>query len=197
MRDPRVAIRRGVPRRGSVRARSVRSQPVEPDRRSLRLSGTSGFRFGMRLGRAGRFGRPARKLFPFFGLLAPNGPLRRTENPRVGGSIPPLATTPNFLKRNGFPASPADYRRPRGRKSADHRTIGNRVDASAGSTRQCGRRVRRRSRCGTVASGVAAWGALGRRPWRPPWPGGRASLAGAGMRLQRKPTPVLAKASTA
>ena len=35
---------------------------------------------------------------------------QRTENPRVGGSIPPLATTPNFLKRKGFPASPADYR---------------------------------------------------------------------------------------
>ena len=45
-----------------------------------------------------------------------------TENPRVGGSIPPLATTPNFLKRMGFPASPADYRRRGGRKSADHRT---------------------------------------------------------------------------
>jgi hypothetical protein len=45
-----------------------------------------------------------------------------TENPRVGGSIPPLATTSNFLKRNGFPASPADYRGQRGRKSTDHRT---------------------------------------------------------------------------
>ena len=32
------------------------------------------------------------------------------ENPRVGGSIPPLATTSNFFKRMGFPASPADYR---------------------------------------------------------------------------------------
>ena len=72
-----------------------------------------------RLGRAGRLGRPRRKPFPVFGLLAPSGALRRTENPRVGGSIPPLATTPNFLKRNGFPASPADYRRA---KSADHRT---------------------------------------------------------------------------
>ena len=62
---------------------------------------------------------------------------QRTENPRVGGSIPPLATTPNFLKRNGFPASPADYRRPRGRKSADHRTIGNRV-GRAGPRRGAG-----------------------------------------------------------
>jgi len=30
---------------------------------------------------------------------------------RVGGSIPPLATTPTFLKRMGFSPSPADYRR--------------------------------------------------------------------------------------
>ena len=55
----------------------------------------------------------------------------------------------------------------RGRKSADHRTPGNRVDASAGSTRQCGQRVRRRSCCGTVASGVDAWGELAGRAWRP------------------------------
>jgi len=49
-------------------------------------------------------------------------------------------------------------------------SIGNRVDASAGSTRQCGQqRVRRRSRCGTVASGVDAWGAPAGRAWRPSW----------------------------
>src|SRR5688572_10330812 len=34
---------------------------------------------------------------------------------------------------------------------------------------------------GPPLPGVPAWGALGRRPWPPPWPGGRASLAGAGM----------------
>ena len=48
------------------------------------------------LGRAGRFGRPNRKPCPVFDLLTPNRALRRTENPRVGGSIPPLATTPNL-----------------------------------------------------------------------------------------------------
>ena len=41
---------------------------------------------------------------------------QRTENPRVGGSIPPLATTYKFLKRNGFPASPSDHRRAAGPK---------------------------------------------------------------------------------
>jgi hypothetical protein len=30
------------------------------------------------------------------GLAAPKRGLRRTENPRVGGSIPPLATTSNW-----------------------------------------------------------------------------------------------------
>jgi hypothetical protein len=33
------------------------------------------------------------------GLAAPKRGLRRTENPRVGGSIPPLATTPNWSVR--------------------------------------------------------------------------------------------------
>ncbi len=64
---------------------------------------------------------------------------QRTENPRVGGSIPPLATTPNFLKRNGFPASPADYRRARGRKidrPSDYRKSGR----SGEFTTRCGRR---------------------------------------------------------
>ncbi len=121
------------------------------------------------LGREGRFGRPAGKLLPVLGLATAKRALRCTENPRVGGSIPPLATTPNFLKRMSFPASPADYRRPPGPKPADHRTSGNRVDASAGSRRRCGRRVRRRPRCGTVASGVGARGAPAGRAWRPPW----------------------------
>jgi hypothetical protein len=31
------------------------------------------------------------------------------ENPRVGGSIPPLATTFTSMNRKRFPASPVDY----------------------------------------------------------------------------------------
>jgi hypothetical protein len=92
-----------------------------------------------RLGRAGRFGRGARKLLLVFRLATPNRALRRTENPRVGGSIPPLATIPTFLKRNGFPASPADYRGQRGRKidrPSDFVILG----LSRGSAARCGRR---------------------------------------------------------
>jgi hypothetical protein len=40
-----------------------------------------------RLGRAARFGRPSGNSSPVFALLAPNRPLRCTENPRVDGSI--------------------------------------------------------------------------------------------------------------
>ena len=136
------------------------------------------------LGRAGRFGRPRRNPFRLFGLVAPNRALRRTENPRVGGSIPPLATTPNFLKRNGFPASPADYRRPLGAemgRPSDCRKSGR----SHEFTTPCGRRTgdletwnpgnprgAARVDAGPPLPGVPAWGALGRRPWRPPWPGG-------------------------
>ena len=58
----------------------------------------------------GRFGRPTRNAFPLFRLLSPNRPLRRTENPRVDGSIPSLATISNSMIRNGFRVSPADYR---------------------------------------------------------------------------------------
>ena len=57
----------------------------------------------------GRFGRPRENSSPFFGLLAPNRALRGTENPRVDGSIPSLATTSNSMIRNGFRVSPADY----------------------------------------------------------------------------------------
>ena len=50
-----------------------------------------------RLGRA-RAVRSAREnLFAVFDLLAPNRGLRRTENPRVDGSIPSPATTSKFL----------------------------------------------------------------------------------------------------
>jgi len=55
-----------------------------------------------RLGRVGRFGPPTRKSFPVFGLLARKLGLRWTENPRVVGSIPTLATTSNSMIRIGF-----------------------------------------------------------------------------------------------
>ena len=44
-----------------------------------------------------RFGRRSEKLFAVFDFLTPNRPLHRAENPRVDGSIPSLATIPNFL----------------------------------------------------------------------------------------------------
>ncbi len=49
-----------------------------------------------RLGRAGRFGQPGENSSPVFGLLTPNQALRATENPRVDGSIPSLATISNW-----------------------------------------------------------------------------------------------------
>ena len=74
-----------------------------------------------RFGRAGRFGRRRRNSFPVFGLLAPNRALRRTENPRVDGSIPSLATTPNPMKRIGFGHHPRTI----GRRGGGNRpTIG-------------------------------------------------------------------------
>ena len=42
-----------------------------------------------RLGRRVGFGRPVGNSFRFFAFLAPNRPLRATENPRVVGSIRP------------------------------------------------------------------------------------------------------------
>jgi hypothetical protein len=53
------------------------------------------------------------KLCRAFGLHAEGSAGPATENPRVGGSIPPLATTSTSMSRMGFPASPADYRRAR------------------------------------------------------------------------------------
>jgi hypothetical protein len=121
--------------------------------------------------------------------------------------VAPLATTPNFLKRKSFPASPADYRCA---KSADHRTIefwvdradsrrgagGNLANWKAGTL---GIRAARRG-AGRPGPLVLRSGRVGRAraaAMAPPMARRRASLAGAGMRLQRKPTPVLAKASTA
>ena len=49
---------------------------------------------------------------------------------------------------------------------------------------------------GPPLPGVPAWGALGRRPWPPPWPGGARPPRARGTRLRREPAPVLAKAST-
>jgi len=45
-----------------------------------------------------------------FGFLAPNWTVRVAESPRVDGSIPSLAIISNLMIRNGFRASPADYR---------------------------------------------------------------------------------------
>jgi hypothetical protein len=87
--------RRSYP--SSVPARSRWAQPVDPHgpRRRARSAGPRGVRHG--LGRGGRFGRRPREPFSFFELLAPNRALRRTENPRVDGSIPSLATTPKWV----------------------------------------------------------------------------------------------------
>ena len=62
---------------------------------TVRSVGVYEVRYG--LGRRGRFGRPVEILFPFFSFLAPNVALRATENPRVDGSIPALATTSNSM----------------------------------------------------------------------------------------------------
>jgi hypothetical protein len=55
------------------------------------------------------FGRPVENSFGFFVFLTLNSALRAIENPRVDGSIPALATTPNFMISLGFRASPADH----------------------------------------------------------------------------------------
>jgi hypothetical protein len=74
------------------------------------------------------------------------------------------------LKRNGFPASPADRRRPRGRKigrPSDSRKSGRCIgglDAPVRSASPASLPLRH------VASGVAARGALGPPPWGRPWP---------------------------
>ena len=122
----------------------------------------------------GRFGRPTGRLLRILSLPAPSRALRRTENPRVGGSIPPLATTPNSMKRIGFPESPADYRRPQVSKSdrpSDFRILGRsrrtRVDS-----RHRGEPPRHARR----APGVAARGALGGAGMAAPMGPARASL---------------------
>ncbi len=84
-----------------------------------------GARYGF--GRRGWFGRPVENPFPFFGFPEPNRALRGTENPRVDGSIPSLATISKFLICNGFRVSPADHP---WALMADLRTIGKWVDGS-------------------------------------------------------------------
>jgi len=65
--------------------------------------------FGMgSVGQGGSVGPPENSSC-VFGFLAPNRALRCTENPRVDGSIPSLATISNPMIRNGFRASPADH----------------------------------------------------------------------------------------
>ena len=107
--------------------RSPHQQPVERVQRFQRAGLGDTTLVGMgSVGRSG-VGRAPDKLYPVFGLRAEKEAVRRTENPRVGGSIPPLATTPISMNRMGFSASPADHRRPRGQKTTDHRTFENRT----------------------------------------------------------------------
>lgn len=97
-----------------------------------------GVKFAERLTNCGGSGRNG------FGLVSPARPLARkssrvlhlraaratvpaTENPRVRGSIPPLATTPTSMNRKRFPTPPADHRRSPAHESADHRTSEYRV----------------------------------------------------------------------
>jgi hypothetical protein len=72
----------------------------------------------------GRFGRRREYSFHFFDFLAPDRALRCTENPRVDGSMPSLATISNSMIRMRFRVSPADYPCP---LMADPWTIENRV----------------------------------------------------------------------
>ena len=60
--------------------------------------------FGIGSVREGGSVGPAKKISGFCGLLAPSQALSRTENPRVVGSIPTLATTPNSMKLVRLPS---------------------------------------------------------------------------------------------
>ena len=177
------------------------------------LTARSGFvriaRFQFGIGSVGRGGSVAdEKTLAGLRLGAPKRALPRTENPRVGGSIPPLATTPNSLKRNGFPASPADYRL---RGGAEKRpTIGlSEIGSVARATTRCGRRsgeletwnpgdarrgagrVDAARRCPECPRGAHSGGG----PWPPPWPGG-ARPSRARDATSEEARAVLAKAST-
>jgi len=110
--------------RGSVPARSRWGQLHDPHGPAACVRSAGHHRVRHGLGRGGRFGRPVENSFLVFGLLAPNRTLRATENPRVAGSIPALATISNSMIRNGFRVSPADYLCPDGTRPADYREVG-------------------------------------------------------------------------
>ena len=78
-------------------------------------------------GRVGRAPVPPEKRYRIFDLLASGATVPATENPRVAGSIPALATIPTSMNRKRFPPSLADYHLPRGQKTTNHRTSGFRV----------------------------------------------------------------------
>jgi len=114
VRQPRHACSLAAPRRsaerpGSVPARSRCAKLVAPHGPRAEVRSPGPRRVRHRLGRRGGFGRPLENLSPVFSLLAPNRALRCTENPRVDGSIPSLATISKFMICMGFRASPADY----------------------------------------------------------------------------------------
>ncbi len=108
--------------RGSV----ATEQPVETLERWRRRGEGEGLWIGMgsvgrRLGRRQGISSAGSSAYERRGGTVP-----ATENPRVGGSIPPLATKPISMNRMGFSALPAYHGR-RGRKTTDHRTFGNRT----------------------------------------------------------------------
>ena len=72
---------------GSEKVRSQRPDSLTLLRLTAWFVRLSPFRFGMGSVGRGRFGRPGRNSFPVFDFPAPIQSLRRTENPRVDGSI--------------------------------------------------------------------------------------------------------------
>ena len=102
----------GVGRTRTLAGSPARSRPVGAVRlRFGRGAGNSLTGFGARrwvgraavgevrnrVGRQSQFGGPTRKPLRVFRLGTQNFGLPRSENPRVDGSIPSLATTPNSL----------------------------------------------------------------------------------------------------
>jgi len=82
------------------------------------------------------------------------------------GILPRVRGLPRLPGFQIFSSSPR--RRPRRARPGGGRQPGERETWNAGSPR--GRGVGRVDRA-RWCSGVPAWGALGRRPWPPPWPG--------------------------
>jgi hypothetical protein len=100
---------------------------------------------------------------------------QRTENPRVDGSIPSLATTPKFLIHNVFRPSPAGHPCP---SMVHPRTIRNWFDAARAAT-PAGRRGWR-SGTWRGSSGGAPGGGVGAPAVPPEWAGAGRSGAGHG-----------------